>query len=328
MKDMRIQSEAEMLELGRAIGQLLDSSTIIELVGDVGAGKTTFTRGLAQGLGITEPITSPSFTISKRYAIPARPGLRELVHYDFYRLNDPGIMRSELAETITKQNIVVIEWGAEVANLLPERHIRLDLSLNSDGSRSVAQAGVPDEMWKTCVKTVQKVAENVDKVPELVHKTHLPVQNLQETCAKPVQNHQPSCAKPVENSQNAGGKVLSGFHHGELSAVPLFLDTSTDLCRLQIGQKQYSWPAKHDLAEKIFRYIHTQLQAQNHDWTDLTELHFFAGPGSFTGLRIGAAVMNTLADQLQIPLFDQNGQKHQLILPDYGRPAHISAPRK
>lgn len=359
MKDMRIQSEAEMLALGRALGQLLDSPAAIELVGDVGAGKTTFTRGLAQGLGITEPITSPSFTISKRYATPAKSNIGELVHYDFYRLSDPGIMRSELAETIAGQNLVVIEWGTAVANLLPEQHIRLDFRLHPDGSRSIKPAGIPEKMWKTCVKAVENTAGNVDKGLGPGDKNQLPVENLHEACVQPVENFWSNCAKPVENSQNPCGKlvqncpkspkssekpnsgqtsrpdqqpsteaVLSGFRCDKLSAVPLFLDTSTDLCRLQIGRKQYSWPAKHDLAEKIFRYIHTKLQAQGYDWTDLTEIHFFAGPGSFTGLRIGAAIVNVLADQLDIPLFDQNGEPHQLILPDYGRPAHISAPRK
>ena len=67
---MKITSETAMLELGQKIASKLKLPAIIELVGDVGAGKTTFTRGLAQGLDISEPITSPSFTISKRYPFP------------------------------------------------------------------------------------------------------------------------------------------------------------------------------------------------------------------------------------------------------------------
>ena len=67
---MNIASEAEMLEFGQKFAQTLLLPAVIELVGDVGAGKTTFTRGLAKGLGVAEAVTSPSFTISKRYAFP------------------------------------------------------------------------------------------------------------------------------------------------------------------------------------------------------------------------------------------------------------------
>ena len=68
-----------MIELaGRA-----PRASVIELVGDVGAGKTTFVKGLAKALGVSEPVSSPSFTISKTYALPDGGNL---VHYDFYRL--------------------------------------------------------------------------------------------------------------------------------------------------------------------------------------------------------------------------------------------------
>lgn len=156
MKNMKIKSESEMIELGQKVATHLQLPTVIELVGDVGAGKTTFTRGLAAGLGISEPVTSPSFTISKRYAFSPSPKYcknyntasdssgqqlsagGELVHYDFYRLGDPGIMRDELAETLREPNsIVVVEWGGDVAELLPEEHLRLDITLNADGSRDV-----------------------------------------------------------------------------------------------------------------------------------------------------------------------------------------------
>jgi len=110
--------------------------------------------------------------------------------------------------------------------------------------------------------------------------------------------------------------------------MKLYLDTSTDTCLLRLNEQEYSWVSQRDLAEKIFTFIHDKLLENHADWTDLTEITFFSGPGSFTGLRIGAAIVNTLADQLQIPLYDHHGVQHQIIIPDYGRPANISAPKK
>lgn len=137
-----------MLRFGREFAKTLPIPAVIELVGDVGVGKTTFVRGLAEGLGIKEPVTSPSFTISKRYAFrpSSHPTLSssaaELVHYDFYRLSDPGIMQEELAEVLSRPDTVaIIEWGTEVASLLPANKIRLTLNLTPDGSRVVELTG-------------------------------------------------------------------------------------------------------------------------------------------------------------------------------------------
>ena len=114
----------------------LAGRTVVELLGDVGAGKTTFTRGLAYGLGVKEPITSPSFTISKSYALPHSNG--RLIHYDFYRLPDPGLMLDDLQENLDNpENIIIVEWGESVANILPENRIRIYITYNENDSRSI-----------------------------------------------------------------------------------------------------------------------------------------------------------------------------------------------
>ena len=132
---MKITSEKEMLEFGKNFAKSLKRH-VVELIGDVGAGKTTFTRGLAEGLGIKEPITSPSFNISKSYALPNRTGF--LIHYDFYRLPDPGLMLDDLHEKLTNpNNIIIIEWGESIADILPKNRIKIKIKYNDDGSREV-----------------------------------------------------------------------------------------------------------------------------------------------------------------------------------------------
>ncbi len=132
---MIITSPAKMEQFGRQLGAELKGGEIIELVGDIGAGKTTLTRGLAQGLGIKDNITSPSFTINCNYQ--GRSGLT-LHHYDFYRLSDAGIIADELAETIHDHHaITVIEWGDSIKSVLPAEHITIKISHRADRGREV-----------------------------------------------------------------------------------------------------------------------------------------------------------------------------------------------
>ena len=132
---MNIKSEQEMLEFGREFARKIKKPAMIELVGDVGVGKTTFTRGLAEGLGIKEPVTSPSFTISKAYALPDGG---ELVHYDFYRLSEPGLMEEDLRDNISRpENVVVVEWGETVTELFPDEHYRIEIKYDEKGREVV-----------------------------------------------------------------------------------------------------------------------------------------------------------------------------------------------
>ncbi|MBR2993774.1 hypothetical protein IKF43_00025 [Candidatus Saccharibacteria bacterium] len=110
--------------------------------------------------------------------------------------------------------------------------------------------------------------------------------------------------------------------------MKLYLDTSTPETLLKLNDQEYRYVFANDLAEKLLKFIHDKLEENNKTFQDITEITFMSGPGSFTGLRIGATIVNTLAAELNIPLYDHKGEKHKIIIPEYGRPANISKPRK
>lgn len=128
-----------MIKLGEKLGALLSGGEVIELAGDIGAGKTTFTKGVARGMKITDDVQSPTFTIGRNYDAPG--GLR-LAHYDFYRLRDAGIMKMELDEAMHDPGTVtVIEWSGIVNDVLPADALRIAIAVQPDDSRLVAFEG-------------------------------------------------------------------------------------------------------------------------------------------------------------------------------------------
>lgn len=130
-----VTSEDEMKQLGVRIAHTLKGGEVLELVGDIGAGKTTLTKGIAAGLGIAEDVQSPSFTISRTYETPS--GL-QLAHYDFYRLTDPGILLTELNDLVgDPETIVIIEWAEVVNEVLPTERITITIESPSEERRLV-----------------------------------------------------------------------------------------------------------------------------------------------------------------------------------------------
>ena len=129
------ESEDEMKEFGARLGALLNGGEIIELVGDVGAGKTTLAKGIAKGLGVDENVQSPSFTISRIYTTSNNI---ILAHYDFYRLNEAGIMMSELQETLhDPRTVTMIEWAEIVNGVLPSDRLTVQIASPTENSRTV-----------------------------------------------------------------------------------------------------------------------------------------------------------------------------------------------
>lgn len=122
----------------------------------------------------------------------------------------------------------------------------------------------------------------------------------------------------------------------------ILLDTATPICRLTVveetGQRQYEWPADRQLARGLLRF----LDQATGGLANITGIGVFRGPGSFTGLRIGLTVANTLAESLMVPIVGTTGpswqqqalnqladqQNHCLVVPLYGAQANITKPRK
>ena len=86
------------------------------------------------GLGINSDITSPTFTISKRYPLK---NTGELIHYDFYRLPDAGLMLDELSESASGPNIIIIEWSDTVKNILPKHRTIIKISITDETTREI-----------------------------------------------------------------------------------------------------------------------------------------------------------------------------------------------
>ncbi len=129
-----------MRQFAHNFASSLKGGEVVELIGDVGAGKTTFVKGFAKGLGITETVQSPSFTLFARYDAPDG---RSLHHYDFYRLDEPGVVAYDLDESLKDSNaITVVEWADTVAHVLPDTRMTIRIIPLSETSREVSIEGL------------------------------------------------------------------------------------------------------------------------------------------------------------------------------------------
>ncbi|MDD3652639.1 MAG: tRNA (adenosine(37)-N6)-threonylcarbamoyltransferase complex ATPase subunit type 1 TsaE [Desulfotomaculaceae bacterium] len=121
---IKTSSPEETARIGKILGTLLRVGDVVCLSGGLGAGKTRFTQGLACGIGVSGPVTSPTFTIINEYQ-----GRLPLYHMDVYRLNDPLEMEDlGYEDYFYSHGVTVVEWAERVAKLLPVE--RLDVIIN------------------------------------------------------------------------------------------------------------------------------------------------------------------------------------------------------
>jgi tRNA threonylcarbamoyladenosine biosynthesis protein TsaE len=107
---------------------------VIELVSDLGGGKTTFVRGLARGMGSADKVSSPTFTVSKVY----KTGELELHHFDLYRLGQAGLIEYELQDILNDPFVVtVVEWAHVAEHVLPQERLTVDIKPTSEDQREI-----------------------------------------------------------------------------------------------------------------------------------------------------------------------------------------------
>ncbi|MGN6413835.1 tRNA (adenosine(37)-N6)-threonylcarbamoyltransferase complex ATPase subunit type 1 TsaE [Flexivirga sp.] len=130
---IRLQDADATQRWGARLGALLRAGDLLVLTGGLGAGKTTLTQGIAAGLGVRGPITSPTFVISRIH--PSLVGGPSLVHVDAYRLGGSDELDDLDLDADVADSVTVVEWGAGLAEELAEEH--LELLLESDGAARV-----------------------------------------------------------------------------------------------------------------------------------------------------------------------------------------------
>ncbi|CAB4863536.1 unannotated protein [freshwater metagenome] len=136
---MRATSSVEETKrAGRELASLLTPGDIILLTGPLGAGKTAFTQGLAVGLGVSDRVTSPTFTLVRQHQCANRQGIAVLHHADVYRTNSlDEIEDLALEELVEVGGVAVIEWGEMAAGLLGRTAWRITIEVVNDDERTI-----------------------------------------------------------------------------------------------------------------------------------------------------------------------------------------------
>lgn len=134
---VRTHSPAETRALGQRLARLLRPGDVLLLYGDLGAGKSELTRGIARGLGVTGPVASPSFTILNVYD----EGRLPLYHFDWYRLNSAEeLYEMGMDEYLGGDGVAVVEWPSQCPEAIPETNLTITLTPGEGDAREISFA--------------------------------------------------------------------------------------------------------------------------------------------------------------------------------------------
>lgn len=147
---LKTDTPEQTLEFAEKLGAILQPKDLLTLEGDLGAGKTTFTKGLAKGLGVTKTVSSPTFTIIKEYQ-----GRLPLYHMDVYRVED-GFEDLGFDEYFEGDGVTVVEWAKLIDEQLPKERLEVKLFHEGDSKRRIVLEPIGQRYVDVCEEIFSK----------------------------------------------------------------------------------------------------------------------------------------------------------------------------
>lgn len=151
-KEFVTKNSRETQALGKMLAQEIEGGEVICLVGELGAGKTTFTQGLLKGLKVEGPYTSPTFVIMKHYKVKSQKSkvksatekskVKNIYHIDAYRVGKEDILSLGWKEiTDDKKNVIIVEWADRISDIIPKRSLWIDFCWMDENKRKILLSG-------------------------------------------------------------------------------------------------------------------------------------------------------------------------------------------
>lgn len=146
MKQIETKSYEETIEYARKLGEVLKGGEVIAYFGGLGMGKTTFTSGLCEGMGIKAEVSSPTFALVNEYGT-----MKKLYHFDMYRISDfDDLCSTGFFDYLDTNAVLAVEWSENIENALPENYIRIEIERGkTDESRILKLSGdkIYEDSW-------------------------------------------------------------------------------------------------------------------------------------------------------------------------------------
>lgn len=144
MREFSSKSPNQTRKIARICVSFIEKTAVFALVGNLGSGKTTFAKGLAEGFGIKKPATSPTFSLLKSYKLKNKWRGWSLHHFDLYRLkNKSDFLREGFADVFNQpRSIIIIEWPELIKNILPKKRINVVFLIKRNNIRAIKISGI------------------------------------------------------------------------------------------------------------------------------------------------------------------------------------------
>jgi tRNA threonylcarbamoyladenosine biosynthesis protein TsaE len=149
----RCATDADTQKAGASFARVLRSGDIVLLTGPLGAGKTTFAKGVAKGLGVTERVTSPTFTMVREHRCDNDLGIKTLQHCDVYRVESlDEVLDLALGELVEESAVALIEWGELAESVFGRDVLRVNFEIDEEDTRTLLVGGEIDEARRALVE--------------------------------------------------------------------------------------------------------------------------------------------------------------------------------